>query len=68
MKKKLAIGIISILVLITGLCIGGGFYMIDYALRPVNENLNQEDVMNRMCKSYPYIRPWLDSLQQHHAL
>ena len=68
MKKKFAIGIITVLVLLTGTCIGGGFYLIDYALRPANENINQQETMDKMCKSYPYIKPWLDSLQQHQAL
>ena len=68
MKKKLGLGIAVILVLLTSICVGGGFYMIDYALRPSNENLDQQATMERMCKSYPQIRPWLDSLQYHHAL
>lgn len=68
MKKKLGIGIICLFILLTAICIGGGFYMINYALRPTNENVDQQATMERMCKSYPQIRPWLDSLQQHHAL
>ena len=68
MKKKLGLGIAIILVLLTSICVSGGFYMIDYALRPANENLDQQATMERMCKSYPQIRPWLDSLQSHHAL
>ena len=68
MKKKLALGIITLLVMLGCVCIGGGLYMIDYALRPANENINQQETMEKMCKSYPYIHPWLDSLQQHHAL
>lgn len=68
MKKKLGYTFLTILIIVMGICIGGGFYMIDFALRPANENVNQELTMERMCKSYPQIRSWLDSLQQHNAL
>ena len=68
MKKKLTQGFIALLIILAAACIGGGFYMIDYALRPANENIDQQATMEIMCKRYPQIRPWLDSLQQHHAL
>lgn len=68
MKKKLFISLFTLLIIVSGICVAGGFYMIDYALRPANENLDQQLTMEKMCKSYPQIRPWLDSLKQHHAL
>ena len=68
MKKIFNIGIVSVLILILLGSIGGGFYMIDYALRPANENIDQEATMEYMCKSYPQIRPWLDSLKHHDVL
>ena len=68
MKKKVGVILISMLVVLTAVCIGGGFYMIDYALRPANENVDQQATMEIMCKKYPQIRPWLDSLQRCNAL
>ncbi len=68
MNKRIGITIICVLLLLTSICVGGGFYMIDYALRPANENIDQEATMKRMCDTYPQIRPWLDSLNQHKAL
>ena len=68
MRKKVGIGIITVIILLMAGCIGGGFFMIDYALRPANENIDQQATMQKMCKRYPQIRPWLDSLQQHNAL
>ena len=68
MRKKVGIGIITVIILLMAGCIGGGFIMIDYALRPANENIDQQATMQKMCKRYPQIRPWLDSLQQHNAL
>lgn len=68
MKKKIGIVLISVLIILIAVCVGGGFYMIEYALRPANENIDQQATMEIMCKNHPQIRPWLDSLQTHHAL
>ena len=68
MKKKLGIGLFSLVLLLTGFSIGGSFYLIDYSLRPENENKDQVQTMSFMCDQYPQITSWLDSLQQHHAL
>ena len=68
MKKKLGIGLLMLVLLLTVFSIGGSFYLIDYSLRPENENKDQAQTMAFMCDQYPHITSWLDSLQQHHAL
>lgn len=68
MKKKLGIGLTILVLIIAILTLGGSFYLIDYSLRPENENKDQAQTMAHMCENYPQITPWLDSLQHHHAL
>ena len=68
MRKKLTISIVAVLLLLAGVSLGGGFYMIDYALRPANENLNQGATMEVMCRRYPHIRAWMDSIRHDGAL
>ncbi len=68
MKKKLGMALIALMVLMGVLTLGGSFYLIDYSLRPENENKDQAKTMALMCDRYPQITTWLDSLQQHHAL
>ena len=68
MKKKLGIGLLILVLLITGSTLGVCFYLIDYTLLPANEYKDQHRAMASMCDKYPHITPWLDSLQQHQAL
>lgn len=68
MKKKLTFGIsITVLILIVSL-MGGSLYMLDYSLRPENRGKDLETSYEFMRSRYPHLCPWLDSLQQHHAL
>lgn len=68
MNKK-RIGVIGIIILVLlGSIVGGSLYMIDYSLRPVNRGKDMEGSMQYMKQTYPHITPWIDSLQQHHAL
>ena len=47
MKKKLIIGIISVLLILTGVGYGVGSFFVHYALSPVSDsakrNINEED-------------------------
>lgn len=68
LKKKIGWTAGILLVLIVGICIGGSLYLIDFSLRPENRGKNMEESEAFMRTEYPQIVPWLDSLQQHHAL
>lgn len=68
LKKKIGWTAGILLVLIVDICIGGSLYLIDFSLRPENRGKNMEESEAFMRTEYPQIVPWLDSLQQHHAL
>ena len=68
LKKKIGWTAGILLVLIVGICIGGSLSLIDFSLRPENRGKNMEESEAFMRTEYPQIVPWLDSLQQHHAL
>ena len=68
LKKKIGWTAGILLVLRAGICIGGSLYLIDFSLRPENRGKNMEESEAFMRTEYPQIVPWLDSLQQHHAL
>ena len=47
---------------------GGSLYMLNYSLRPENRGKDLQGSMEYMMQNYPQLKPWVDSLQQHHAL
>ena len=66
-KKVLTISCIVLLALI-GTLTGGSLYMLNYSLRPENRGKDLQGSMEYMMQNYPQLKPWVDSLQQHHAL
>lgn len=68
MKRKLTLSISILVLVLTASLIGGGFYMLDFSLRPENRGKNLETSFRFMRSRYPHLCPWLDSLQQNHAL
>ena len=68
LKKKIGWTAGILLVLVVGICIGGSLYLIDFSLRPENRGKNMAESETFMRTEYSQIVPWLDSLQQHHAL
>lgn len=42
--------------------------MLNYSLRPENRGKNLESSWQYMFKTYPYLKPWIDSLKQNQAL
>lgn len=68
MKKKLLAGTCVLLLILAGITIGGGFYLINYALQPDRPKLDVRTAIAQTCEEYPYITPWTDSLQTHKAL
>ena len=54
-------------------CIGGGVYLLDYALCPTAKGKdfrasNLEGSWQYLFENYPYVKPWVDSLHQAKAL
>ena len=56
------------LTLLCAIVVAGSFYMLDYSLTPERIRRSVETRLSQLFASYPYVRPWLDSLQRHHAL
>jgi len=67
MKKSLKTFLFAFLVLLILLSVGG-YYMVDYALTPLNRGKDIEGSYEYMYKEYPHLRPYMDSLQQTKAL
>lgn len=68
MRKKLLYGLLILVGLFIIATIGGSFYMLDYSLKPVNRGKNIEASYEYMYKEYPYLKPWVDSLNHVSAL
>lgn len=67
-KKKILIAISILVLVLVGATMGGGYYLLDYALRPQHRGKDIEGSWRAMKESYPHIAPWMDSLRQHKAL
>lgn len=73
MKRKTIKITVAVVLSVIGLLlladIGGSFYLIDYALLPRKQiEDNYRTGFSRIREYSPEIVPWLDSLEQHHAL
>ena len=47
---------------------GGSFYMLDYSLAPDANRADKASCYRQLFADYPETKPWIDSLQQCHAL
>ena len=69
MKKNIRYGLLGLLAVAVVALTGGSFYMLGYSLTPKdNKGKDIPGSYEYMHSKYPFITPWLDSLQQHHAL
>ena len=69
MKRRNILFILSALILlIVGGLTWGSFYMLNYSLRPDKNKETKEESLAYMFREYPYIKPWIDSLQEVGAL
>lgn len=68
MKKKYLIGTGLVLVLLTVILLGASQYMLNYSLRPDNRGRDLAGSWQYMFDTYPYLKPWKDSLQNAGAL
>lgn len=68
-KKSLFIGAISLIMLLFAATLGGGFYLVGFALTP-DTKIHQKDLKTDsfLFTNYPFLKPWMDSLEQHKAL
>lgn len=69
MRRGLRYGFIGLLAFIMMAVVGGSFYMLGYSLKP--ENDKGKDVAGSyeyLFSEYPFIKPWVDSLQTVGAL
>jgi hypothetical protein len=48
--------------------VGGSFYMVNYALKPTKNRADTALKFKQVCRHYPEVKPWMDSLRQHHAI
>lgn len=62
------IGTGVVLVLLTVILLGAGQYMLDYSLTPQNRGKDLTGSWQYMFDTYPYLKPWTDSLKQVGAL
>ncbi len=65
-RKKVTITVISIIAALVATLIGGGFYMLDYALCPDQMSVEEAEKVTR--ERHKVINPWLDSLRAKNAL
>lgn len=68
MKKGIKIGVITLLLLLTGCTIGGSFFMLNYSLRPEAKiRAKNADSYPFMYKNYPFCVPgWIVSIRLMH--
>lgn len=68
-KKALLYGSILLILVLTGCTIGSSFYMLNFSLTP-NAKIRAKDADSYpfMYANYPFLRPWIDSLNQVNAL
>ena len=68
-KRGWILGGIILLVILTGCTIGGSYYMLNFSLTP-NARIRAKDAdsYRYLYANYPFLRPWVDSLNQVNAL
>ena len=68
-KKNWIIGAIVFLLVLTGCTVGGSYYMLNFSLTP-NAKIRAKDAdsYEYMYPNYPFLRPWVDSLNKVNAL
>ncbi|MDO4510990.1 MAG: alpha/beta hydrolase [Bacteroidales bacterium] len=66
MKKKIIISTGVVLMLAMVALIGGGMYLLNYALTPLHRT--QDEALERLYPDNAYLRPWVDSLKAAGAM
>lgn len=67
--KKWAIGISTLIIIICAVILGASLYMLSYSLTP-NQDIERKNAnaWDYMYDSYPFLKPWVDSLHHESAL
>ena len=68
MKKRVIRYTIITFLVITLIVIAGSFYMLSYSLTPDNRGKDEKTSFEYMINEYPYLKPWIDSLNHTSAL
>lgn len=68
MKKKISYGILITVVILAGILLFASNYLLNYSLKPENRGRDLQDSYEFIYNSYPYLKPWIDSLNQVKAL
>jgi len=68
MGKKITYTLLITLLVFVILSIGGGFYLVDYALVSDQRGKNIPESRKHIAKTFPFVGEWLDSLNQVSAL
>lgn len=69
MKRKwIVYSVIGIVLLFIAGVTAGGFYMLSYSLTPENRGKNEAESYKVMYAKYPFMKAWVDSLNQASAL
>lgn len=69
-KKKIILATLAaVIVLFLTATVGGSLYLLDFALTP-DAKIHEKDLKTDsfMIANYPFLKPWMDSLDQHKAL
>lgn len=66
--KRIGYTLLTLLLIIIIVSVGGGLYLIDYALKPNHRGKDIVDSRREMGETYPFVEQWLDSLEQISAL
>lgn len=68
-NKKLFIAALGFIALLICIIISGSFYLLDFALTP-DAKIREKDLKTDsfMIANYPFLKPWMDSIEQHKAL
>ena len=68
-KRRLVWWLVTIIILLFAIVIGGGLYLLRFALQPYGKLGKKEaSSMEWAFKNYPFLEPWVDSLNQVGAL
>lgn len=66
--KRAFYALLCVLAVLVLADVGASFFMLDYALKPANKGRDIPARYKGLVADYPYLKPWVDSLRQHHAL
>lgn len=66
--KKVAYTLITIFLIFLAICIGGGWYMVSYALTSDHRGKDLAESKEYINTNYPFVAEWMDSLNRVSAL